>query len=56
MSNINIEIQSTCNNNSNECIDECIDLIEEAISKKNIKYTNTNILASLKKLVLEHSE
>ncbi len=48
MPNTNFETQSS--NRSNECIDECIDLIEDAISKKNIKYYEYNHFSNFKKI------
>jgi len=48
MSNTNIEIQSS--NNSNECVDECIDLFEEVISKKSIKYYEYNYFSNFQKI------
>src|SRR6266498_1118163 len=45
MSIINIS-----SNNSNECIDECIDLIKESISKKNIKYYEYKHFSNFQKI------
>ena len=46
MSNTNIGIQS-----SNECIDECVDSTEEAISKKNIKFYEYKHFSNFQKKV-----